>query len=338
MVSIYAALTLNASGEDISEENIKRLLKAVGAQIDEAEIKALIALIEALKAKPQPAEGKAQPGTDQFVDNNPLETPPAKSTTVAEALYLYCVGDGLREAGFGNIGIEGKPVYTIQYKDISAVVHKCPSEPYQSEDDETVKGWVVAHQKVVNDAWEKLGTVLPSGFDTIIKGSEATTAEENLKKWLEENYMRLKDRLGRVNGRVEVGVQVFWDRKTAAHNLLESGEEFKRLKEEMKEKPPGTAYFNKQKMERALRRELEVKADEYFKGFYGRIKQYADDICVEKTKRSEGDKQMLLNLSVLIKKDRIKLLGEELAKIRQTDGIEVRFTGPWPPYSFVSSA
>jgi hypothetical protein len=338
MASIYTALTLHASGEDINEENIKRLLKAIGARIDEAEIKALVTLIEALKANPQPAEEKAQLPTEQFIDEKPLETPPTKSTTAAEALYLYCVGDGAVEASFGNIGIEGNLVYTVSYKDVSAVVHKCPPEPYQSEDNEAVKGWVIAHQSVVDAAWEKFGTVLPSGFDTIIKSSEAASAEENLKKWLEENYLRLRDRLDRVKGKAEFGVQIFWDRKSVGQHLLGTGEEFKRLNEEMKEKSLGTAYFYKQKIERALRKELEAKADEYFKEFYGRIKQHADDIRVEKTKRSESDKQMLLNLSVLIRKDRINLLGEELAKVKETEGIEVRFTGPWPPYSFVTSA
>jgi hypothetical protein len=335
MASIYAALTLHASGKDISEANIKRLLKAIGARIDETEIKELLTLIEALKAKPQPAEEKVQPPT-RSIDEEPLEALSTRSTA-DEALYLYCVGDGAVEASFGNIGVGGKPVCTMPYKDLSAVIHKCPPEPYQSDDDETVKSWVISHQSVVDAAWEKFGTVLPSGFDTIIKGGGAASAEENLRKWLEENYPRLRDRLERVKGKAEVGVQILWDRKTVTHNLLEAGEEFKKLNNEMKEKPPGTAYFYKQRIEQALRKELEAKADEYFREFYGRIKQYADDIHVEKTKRLEGDKQMLLNLSVLTQKDKVKMLGEELAKIKEIDGIEVRFTGPWPPYSFVTS-
>jgi hypothetical protein len=32
----------------------------------------------------------------------------------------------------------------------------------------------------------------------------------------------------------------------------------------------------------------------------------------------------------------VKELGEELEKIEGKEGVEVRFTGPWPPYSFVS--
>jgi len=263
-------------------------------------------------------------------------TAPPTSLSEAEALYLYCLGDAVMEARFGNIGIEENMVYTIIYRDISAVVHKCLPEPYRSGDDETVKGWVMAHQNVVDAAWEKFGTVLPLGFDTIIKGSETASPEENLKKWLEENYENLKANFQKVKGRAEVGVQFFLDRKIIAKNLIETSEEIKKLTEEMKEKSPGMAYFYKQKIEMVLKKELEGKADEYFKDFYGRIRKYIDNIRVDKTKKTEGDKQMIMNLSVLIPKDKIMLLGEELAKIKELKGVEVRFTGPWPPYSFVA--
>jgi len=38
-----------------------------------------------------------------------------------EALYLYCVGDSAIEGSLGNIGIEQNMVYSIPYRDISAV-------------------------------------------------------------------------------------------------------------------------------------------------------------------------------------------------------------------------
>jgi len=178
--------------------------------------------------------------------------------------------------------------------------------------------------------------VLPSGFDTIIKGGEGLSAEENLKKWLEEDHENLKEKLEKVRGRAEVGVQIYWNPKVVVEKLMETSEEIGKLGEEMKEKPPGMAYFYKQKIERALKKEMDERADDYFKDFYSRIKGYADDIRVEKTKKTERDRQMLMNLSLLIHRDKIKLLGEELAKIKEVEGMDVRFTGPWPPYSFVA--
>ena len=253
-----------------------------------------------------------------------------------QGLYLYCIADGGQEANLGKIGIDENEAYIIPYKDIGAVVHKCLPRPYRSENTEKVTEWVLAHQKVVETAWEKFGTVLPLGFDTIIKGDELVSAEQNLIKWLEESYENLKARIERVRDRVEVGVQIFWNPTIIAQDLTETNQEIRKLKEEMEEKPPGMAYFYRQKMEQALRKAMDEKADEFFKGFYERIKRYADDLRVEKTKKVDKNKQMIINLSLLINKDKTLSLGEELAKIKESRGLDLRFTGPWPPYSFVA--
>lgn len=246
-----------------------------------------------------------------------------------EGRYVYCVGDGGVETDFGEIGVDGNEVYTIPFKDVSAVVHKCPSQPYVSVDNEIVKGWVIVHQGVVDAAWERLGTVLPLTFDTIIKGDD-----EKVKNWLAEEYEKLREKLNKVEGKAEFAVQIFWDQKIIGHKIAQESGEIRKLSGEMKGKPRGMAYFYKQKIERELKREMEAKADEYFKDFYGRVKKYADEILVEKAKR-ERDRQMLMNLSVLMTRDKVKPLGEDLAKIKEKEGLDVRFTGPWPPYSFV---
>jgi hypothetical protein len=41
-----------------------------------------------------------------------------------------------------------------------------------------------------------------------------------------------------------------------------------------------------------------------------------------------------VNLSVLAPRERVAELGAVLVGF-QAEGVEVRFTGPWPPYSFV---
>jgi len=257
-------------------------------------------------------------------------------TVLTQGLYLYCIANGGQEANLGKIGIDENEVYIIPYKDIGAVVHTCFPEPYKSENAETVTKWVLAHQKVVETAWKKFGTVLPLSFDTIVKGGESFSAEQNLMKWLKENYEDLKAKMEKVRGRIEVGIQIFWNPTIIAQDLTEANQEIRKLKEEMEEKPPGMAYFYRQKMEQALRKALDEKADAFFKEFYGRIRRYADDLRVEKTKKVDKSKQMLMNLSVLIHKDKIRSLGEELAKIKEFRGLDLRFTGPWPPYSFVA--
>ncbi|OGD13622.1 hypothetical protein A2V47_06480 [Candidatus Atribacteria bacterium RBG_19FT_COMBO_35_14] len=252
-----------------------------------------------------------------------------------EARYLYCIAEGNEKITLGNIGIEDSEVYTIPYEDLGAVVHNCLPEPYKSEDNEVMKKWVMAHQKVVDTAWERFGTVLPLGFDTIIKGEEGIAPDENLKKWLKGDYENLTQKMAKLKDRAEFGVQVFWDPKIISEWVIEKSPEIKKLSEEIKSKSKGLAYMYKQKLENLLKKELEKEADKFFKVFYEQIKSCVDQIKVEKTKKNEEDKQMLLNFSCLLFKGKSKILGEELEKINQLKGFFVRFTGPWPPYSFV---
>lgn len=254
---------------------------------------------------------------------------------MAKSLYLYCVANGNQKVNFGNIGIEENKVYTIPYQGLCAVVHNCRPEPYKSEDKEKVKLWVTAHEKVVEVAWERFGTVLPLGFDTIIKGEEETAPEENMKSWIKDDYKNLKEKITKLKGKAEYGVQIFWDPKVIGEKLIENNSEIKKLNEEIKSKSKGLAYMYKQKLENLLKKEMEKEADRYFKDFYEQIKRCVNGIKVEKTKKIEEGKQMLTNLSCLLPKEESKVLGDELEKIKNIEGFFVRFTGPWPPYSFV---
>ena len=250
--------------------------------------------------------------------------------------YLYCIIEGSEIASFGKIGIQGNEVYTVPYQDLSAVVHNCPAEPYQSENDKILRRWVVVHQKVVDTIWKRYGVVIPIGFDTIISGHAGMGPEENIMNWLKEEYDNLKAKMEKIRDSAEYGVQVFWDSRVMAHKITGESVEIKKLNQEIKSKPRGIAYMYRQKLKDLIKKDMENHADRYFKEFYEKIIPHADDIRVEKTRKTEDeDKQMLLNLSCLLPKGASKKLGEELEKIEALEGFSVRYTGPWPPYSFV---
>ncbi len=264
-------------------------------------------------------------------------TDKVEDTAAGKGRYLYCVADSRELASLGAIGIDGSKVYTILFRDICAVVHECPAEPYQSTAREMVNAWVLTHQKVVDEAWERWGTVLPLGFDTIVMDKDGIRAEENVKNWLQNDYDKLKSKMEKVRGKAEYGVQIFWEPQVIAHSLTKTSPEISQLEEEMKSQSRGVAYLYKQKLDNALKRELESKADRCFRDFYERIRRHVDDIVVEKTKPGDQNTQMIINLSCLLARDKTAGLGEELESINSMEGFSVRFTGPWPPYSFVGA-
>ncbi len=253
-----------------------------------------------------------------------------------EGRYVYGVAMDGREVNLGPIGIDGNEVYTIPYRGLSVIVHNCPPEPYQSNDDEIVKNWIRTHQNVLDVAKEQFGTIIPMGFDIILQPDDATSPDQVVRDWLKEDYDRLLTVMEKIEGRDEYGVQIFYDPKVIGELIAKNNGELEKLKEEIATKSPGLAYMYKQKMEKLIKEEMERLAEEWFRDFYSRIKRHCDDIVIEKTKKVEKDKIMLINPSCLVVKENVESLGEELEKINSIEGFSVRFTGPWPPYSFVS--
>ncbi len=251
--------------------------------------------------------------------------------------YIYGVAAGAKAVCLGPIGIEGNEVYTIHCGDFCAVVHSCPAEPYQSGDEETVWKWVRTHQGVLDEAKKALGTVIPLGFDTILQSKDdAVSPDQVVQDWLKGDHDRFQAVMERIEGKDEYVVQVSYERNVIIEQISAQSEDIRRVKQEIATKSPGTAYMYKQKLEKAVRAEIERLAHMWFNDFYGRIKQHTDDIVVEKTKKLNKDRVMLLNVSCLVSKGKVDSLGKELDEINNTDGFSVHFSGPWLPYSFVA--
>ena len=257
-----------------------------------------------------------------------------KNDITRKGLYLYCVAEGSQEIDLGNIGLEDNKVYTIPCKDLLAVVHDCPAVAYDSKNKDIVKKWIMAHQKVVEHIWGKFYTILPLSFDNIIRGEENISPKENVIRWLESDYEKLKEKIDKVRGKAEYGVQIFWDPKIIADKIIQDVPEIKKIDDEMRTKSTGMAYLYEEKLKSLIKKEMERRADNYFKEFYGQIRPKVDNIKIDKTKKTNNELQMIMNLSCLIVKERVNALGEVLDNIQSKDGFSVRFTGPWPPYSF----
>lgn len=309
-----------------SKEAIRKIVKAELLPLLRSAVReALVKELEDIASQPYTAMNREElneEGTD--------------AQTTEGGLYLYGIADASVQQELGAIGIEGNTVYTIPYKGLSVIVHTCPLEPYNSDDEDVVKEWVKTHQHVLDVAADKFGTVVPFGFDRIIKPEDNAPAEEVLKRWVSEEFDSLVEKLDRIRGKKEYGVQIFYLPSAMSDKIIEENEAVKAIKEELNTKGPGAAYMYRQKLESAIKEEMESRMDTHFKEFYARIKTHVDDIKVEKTKRTdEKDMQMIMNLSCLVAEDKYKALGTELEQIDKTEAFSVRFTGPWPAYSFV---
>lgn len=250
-------------------------------------------------------------------------------------LYLYCLAGGEREEPLDLKGIGGASVQTLSHQGLMAVVQECEPKPFHSEDQKALADWLLIHQNIVDLAWERYETIIPFGFDTIIVPTEGRSARRNLEEWLEKESETIKQKLGRLKNKVEYGIQISWDPNVILPRIKKQDGEIKKLEGEISSKPSGIAYLLQKKLEELIRQRLETMADAYFKIFYKQIHNCVENIHIEKTRKVEPPKQMIMNVSCLQNREEKAALGAVLEKIGGMPGFEVSFTGPWPPYSFV---
>lgn len=242
--------------------------------------------------------------------------------------YLYGVVSASLSAELGEIGLDGEKVYVVACRDVAAVVHDCPDKAYVSDDKEKVKCWVMAHDAVIENAWERYGSIVTASFDTIIKGGTGA-----LSKWLAENHDRLVSRLGFLSGKAEYSVQLTWDEKKVSEETIKTDAELMRLQKDSRIASPGTEYLYQKRIEKRVRDCFNEKAADYRASIFEKIKEITNEIVIEKLKESTEGRKMIMNVSCLIRRGdegRLGLILEE----EESKGCGVRFTGPWPPYSF----
>ncbi len=246
------------------------------------------------------------------------------SQTIQEsnkARYVYCISQfNGKQVDFGE-GIEGSKVYSLPFEDICVVVHNCPAKPYETKDDSKAKQWITQHNNIITKILEEMGPVIPFNFDTIFK------EENQLLEFLKLNRERIKEKLKQLEGKSEFGIKIFYNENLRERITKEKEGQFKEIEKESK----GKAYFLKKKIEKEISAELQDKLKKYFEEFYKKI-----SVCGEIISEGIKEKNGLANFSCLVPTDKVEELSGVLGEINKLEGFTVRFTGPWPPYSFAS--
>lgn len=245
--------------------------------------------------------------------------------------YLYGVVPASEAEGLGAIGIGNAVVTTIPFGKVAAVVHPCDPDTQLPNDKKVIGEWLISHQDVVDKALTRFGVVVPSSFGTVIKGDGS---DKTVAKWLSDNYEALLSELKNFVGKAEYGVQISWDTKKISEEIIQCDDELLSLRTEMQSASEGIAYIYKKKMEQSLKAKLEEKAFNLFKDIYDTLKGMADGIVIEKLKSAPDGFQMLANISCLVSKKDQERLSSLLDEINKANYM-VKYTGPWPPYSFV---
>ena len=241
-----------------------------------------------------------------------------------EGRYVYCIIRSQTPRDFGSIGIGGRgdQVYTVPYKEFAAVVSNCPLVIF-----DPTRENALAHEHV-NEVVMKEFTVLPMSFGTVFR------TEDDIKAFLRGTYDALVEVLEKMEGKIEFGLKVNWDKDRIIRELENENEEVRRLKQEIDSNPGGSTYFAKMQLGRVVESALQAKADSYVVEIYEALRNAA---VASRSNKPIGDK-MIMNAAFLVDRDKTKIFDEQISEVakKYEHRLSFLYTGPWPPYNFVN--
>jgi len=240
-----------------------------------------------------------------------------------ERKYIYGIIEEPEPRRFSFSGVGDADVYTINHRELAAVV----SDTGLEEIDPTRKN-VRAHT-VVQDELLKNYTLLPMGFG-MIAGSK-----DDVLKLLEKNYQGLTQELMRLVGKVEVELKVYWDQEAMIKELQGGSEELTRLKTKVKN---AQSPIEAQRLLVEAGKLVERIALDWKARYADRVYTVLKGLSIDARLNNPLGVKNVLNASFLIERARESDFQKEVYRLdSQYQGkVNFRYVGPLAPYNFVN--
>ena len=259
---------------------------------------------------------------ERVVERSPRPSLPDVDRAAGRGRYVYCIIRASQPLKFGAIGMDEQwaEVYTINFKDMAAVISDIPLAPLDSTREN-----VLAHERV-NETVMRDHTVIPMSFGTIFK------TREDIVELLRSAYDAFADVLSKMQDKLEFGLKVLWDRDEIVRAIETEDEDIHRLKTEISSQK-GSTYFARMQYGRLIDGALQQRSERYVAEFLQRLR---DVSVASRVNRAIGDK-MIMNAAFLVQRDQEPAFDRRIKEIASAfDKLTFKYTGPWPPYNFVN--
>ena len=235
-------------------------------------------------------------------------------------LYLYAVTDvdhPLPVDGATGIGASPAPLRAVRTARMAAVVSEAPAQLRAKRRD------LMAHQNVLL-MLGAAGAVLPLRFGTLAPDDGA------VRRALADQESLFTERLREVGDRVEFNVKALQDEDTALRDVLRDSAEARRLSALTRD---GTGSHDDQvALGTVVAAGVEALQAQHAQDIVRRLEPLA-----HRTAAGDPTGEVFLNLSLLLERGRADAFAASVGRIAESlgHGLELRVTGPLPPYSFV---
>src|SRR5512146_2690667 len=241
----------------------------------------------ATKVRGKAAEKSAVEDVHVRITEFPVPPEPASAEG---GRYVYGIIGAKQPLSFGKMGIggTGAPVYTVNFQDIAAVVSKTSVYIF-----DPTRENALAHEHVIETVM-KTHTIIPMSFGTVFR------TDDDIREVLRSIYVSLKDVLKQMEGKLEFGLKVNWDRDRIIEQLKDADEEIRQFHQEITRKHLQSTYFARMQLGRMIDKALSERSAQYVRDIYEALR----NVCVaSRDNKPIGDK-MIMNAAFLVERDR----------------------------------
>ena len=250
---------------------------------------------------------------------------------MGEGKYLYCFirSPMKKEFDVEGIGGNGRKVYTINHKELAAVVCDSPDTEYYKVDRKNT----TLHESAIHKVMEE-HTVLPVGFGCVAKSGEQIKSNV-----LEKHYDELSKMLQDMEGKLEIGLKAIWrDNQIIYQELLKEEPRIKQSIDRLIHKGGSLGLTDVVLKTCNLGDKLLAAIDRIKKRESERLLASLEPLALDRYSKKIFSPLMILNQAFLIANERKKDFDDKVDDLDQRCGKDIRFmySGPLPPYSFVN--
>ncbi len=140
--------------------------------------------------------------------------------------------------------------------------------------------------------------------------------------------------LDKMEGKIEFGLKVSWDRERVIETLKREKEEIRQFTAELAKKRLQSTYLARMQLGRMIEQALTERTAELVKDIYESLRP----VCVaSRDNKPIGDK-MIMNAAFLLEREKEGEFDKTVTEIakRFENLLSFRYSGPWPPYNFVN--
>ncbi|EFO79421.1 Gas vesicle synthesis GvpLGvpF [Oscillochloris trichoides DG-6] len=239
--------------------------------------------------------------------------------------YLYAIirCSEIRVIAARGIHEDGPRVYTIPYRDVAAVVSDSPCEEYESS-----RRNMLAHTRVLEAVMQQY-TVLPISFGMVAPDT-ATICDQMLAR----SYDDLVSQLNDLDGRIELGLKVFWTDEQFFREIADEEPAIRELRDSIVGKPAERTYYERIRLGEMVEAAIAQRRDADSERILSTLRPLAQALITQPILTD----RMVVNAAFLLKREDEARFDAAVRDLDAQFGTRMLFkcVGPVPPYNFVN--